>query len=147
MDSLEEAAAKRDLDGVLLDYTYAGPIPSGIPGGHFVISLTLDRLDFSKPWPTEEATAAFLPVPQQQDVPPRPVGGIDYRARKIQDGLYLIHWIHNDENHVALLLDFVNKRTCCAALLFQCEMWEEASWDRWRLPSSALMIYQGRGVR
>jgi len=113
-----------------------------------VVAIKLDKLDFLSPWPGEKHT---LPPPQpipQADgtIIAPPPGGVDYRARKIQEGLYLVHWIVNKQIHVALLFDFVNKKTICAALMpGQTELWDVADWDRWQLPSGALQKYQGKG--
>ena len=133
----DEEALKRDLNGVLLDYTYPGG------GPHYVVTISLDKVDFRSPWPGEEPEQ---PPPSEE--PPRegavtpPSQGVDYRARKIQDGLYLVHWIVNWEIHVALLFDFVNKKTICAALMpGKTELWDVAHWDRWKLPRS-LSKYQ-----
>lgn len=130
-----EESAKRDLDGILLDYKY------GEAGPHYVVAVRGDVLDFAHPWPGEtfshplEYPAAVLEG-----------GGVKYRARKIQDGLYLVHWIVQGEIHVSLLFDFVNKKSICAALMpGKTELWDEAYWDRWVLPSEALKMYQGDG--
>ena len=141
MESYDEAAAKKDLDGVLLDYTY----PSG---RHYSPSIKIDKFDFTSPWPGEQRKA---PPPRSQSagqgsivIPPS--GGVDYHARKIQEGMYLVHWIVNKQIHVALILDFVNKRVFAAGLLpGQIEQWETTEWDRWVLPSEALKKYQGTG--
>jgi hypothetical protein len=142
METYDESAVKKDLDGVLLDYKYPGK-----EGPHYVVSIRPDKLDFSSPWPGEKATQP-PPRPRQQEGPPvqPPQGGVEYRARKIQEGLYQVHWIVNKQIHVALLFDFVNKKTICAALMpGQTELWDVAYWDRWQLPSAALKKYQGKG--
>lgn len=142
MESYDESAVKKDLDGVLLDYKYPGE-----GGPHYVVSIRPDKLDFMSPWPGEKK-AEMPPRMPQGGVPPvlPPQGGVDYRTRRIQEGLYLVHWIVNKQIHVALLFDFVNKKTVCAALMpGQTELWDVACWDRWQLPSAALKKYQGQG--
>jgi hypothetical protein len=147
METYDEAAAKKDLTGALLDYKYPGE-----KGPHYVVSIKPDKVNFMSPWPGEEhkippppPPSSSSPQPQRTFVRP-PEGGPEYRARKIQDGLYLIHWIVNKQIHVALLLDFVNKKTICAALMpGQTELFDVAYWDRWMLPSEALKKYQGEG--
>jgi hypothetical protein len=142
MEAYNENAVKRDLDGVLLDYKYPGAA-----GPHYVVSIRTDKLDFMSPWPGEKATNPPPPPPQPDGTTVRPAaGGVDYRARQIQEGLYLVHWIVNKQIHVALLFDFVNKKTVCAALMpGQTELWDVAYWDRWQLPSASLKKYQGKG--
>ncbi len=140
MPELDEKEVKKDLEGVLLDYVY----PSE---RHYVVTIKPDKLDFTSPWPGEQRR---MPPPQAMRQGPPPVippkGGVDYRARKIQEGLYLVHWIVENKVHVALIFDFVNKRTIAAALLpGQIEQFEMGYWDRWVLPSEALKKYQGQG--
>jgi len=142
MENYDENEVKKDLDGVLLDYKYPGE-----KGPHYVVAIRPDKLDFMSPWPGEKATQPPPSPPQREGQPVRPPsGGVEYRARKIQDGLYLVHWIVNKQVHVALLFDFVNKKTICAALMPGAwELWDVAHWDRWQLPSKALKKYQGAG--
>jgi hypothetical protein len=135
----KEVAAKIDLEGVLLDYQYPGET-----GPHYVVAVHGDTIDFASPWPGETLVKPAGPV--DHPAVSLPGGGVFYRGRKIQDGLYLVHWIVNGEIHVSLLFDFVNKKTICAALMpGKTELWDEAHWDRWVLPSEALKIYQGNG--
>ena len=142
----DENAVKNELNGVLAEYTYPGK--EGTKGPHYVISIHVDKFDFSSPWPGEKRAE----LPQTKEAPKEgvttpPTGGVDYRARKIQEGLYLVHWIVNWQVHVALLLDFVNHRTICAALMpGKTELFDVALWDRWKLPP-ALEKYQGSGKR
>ena len=98
--------------------------------------------------PGEKAIQPAPPLPQKEGQPVRPpAGGVDYRARKIREELYLVHWIVDKQIHVTLLFDFVNKKTICAALMpGQTELWDVAYWDRWQLPSLALKKYQGKGA-
>lgn len=134
-----EESAKADLDGILLDYKYPGHV-----GPHYVVAVHGDRLDFASPWPGETLETPAGPI----DYPVTKLegGGVLYRARKIQEGMYLVHWIVLGEIHVALIFDFVNKKSICAALMpGKNELWEEAYWDRWSLPSEALKKYQGEG--
>ncbi len=141
MAEYDEPAVKKDLDGVLLDYTYPGET-----GPHYVVSIKPDKLDFRSPWPGETHKRPPPAPVRQPGEPPRvtpPSGGVDYRARKIQEGLYFVHWIVNKQIHVALLFDFVNKQTIAAALMPGAwELWDVAHWDRWILPSEALKKYQ-----
>lgn len=142
METYDESAVKKDLAGVLLDYKYPGE-----KGPHYVVSIKPDKLDFMSPWPGEPPRQP-PPSPQREEGQPvrPPRGGVDYRARKIQEGLYLVHWIVNKQIHVTLLLDFVNKKTIGAALMpGGWELWDVANWDRWQLPSEALIQYQGQG--
>ena len=143
MKTYDESAVKKDLDGVLLDYKYPGE-----KGPHYVVSIRPDKLDFFSPWPGEKAAPLPTPPPQQEGPPVQPpAGGVEYRARRIQEGLYLVHWIVAKQVHVALLFDFVNKKTICAALMpGKTELWDVAHWDRWQLPSAALKKYQGKGL-
>ena len=139
MGNLDEAAVKKDLEGLLLDYVY----PSGL---HYVVHIKPDKLDFTSPWPGETRQP---PPPGQERKGPiimPPKGGVDYRARKIQEGLYEVHWIVENKVHVALIFDFVNKRTLAASLMpGEKEQFEEADWERWVLPSENLKKYQGEG--
>ena len=133
----EENSAKRDLDGIVLDYTYPGE-----NGLHYVVAVHGDVLDFASPWPGETLDKPLGPSDHPAIVFPE--GGVRYRARMIQEGLYLVHWIVEGKIHVTLLFDFINKKTICAALMpGQTELWDEAFWDRWSLPSEALKKYQG----
>jgi hypothetical protein len=132
-----------DLVGFVADYVY----PSG-PA--YVISFTKDKCDFSSPWPGEKRKQP-PPSKEPSKEPPKegtvrpPSAGVDYRARKIKDGLYLVHWIVNWEIHVALLLDFEEKRTICAALMpGKSELWDVAYWKRWIVPP-ALKKYEMKG--
>lgn len=132
METCEERAVKKELDGVLIEYRYGAQ-----PHRH-VVSLGPDRLDFASPWPGEKPAGPPPPFPP-------PVGGVEYRARKIQEGLYLVQWIVPNTSHVVLLLDFGNKKTIGAGLMpGQTELWDVAHWERWRLPS-VLEKYQGKG--
>lgn len=143
MEVYDELAVKKELDGVLLDYKYPGE-----KGPHYVVSIHVDKLDFMSPWPGEKAVQPPPPPPVQTGSEPvrPPVGGVEYRARKIQEGLYFVHWIVNKQIHVALLFDFVNKKTIAGALMpGGWELWDIAEWDRWQLPSEALRKYQGSG--
>jgi hypothetical protein len=133
METCSERAVKKELDGVLIDYEYS----SG-QGRHHVVSLGPERLDFASPWPGEKAMG---PPPPFRP----PEGGVEYRARKIQDGLYLIQWIVPNTSHIVLLFDFRNKKTVGAGLMpGQTELWDVGNWSRWQLPP-ALKQYQGKG--
>jgi hypothetical protein len=130
MEDYDENEAKKDLAGVFLDYTYEGESM----GHNVVLALGIDRVEFDKPWPGDEE------ITPPED---RPAGmSMENRARRIQQGLYLIHWLNRKGNHVALVLDFVDKKTFGAALLFGEELWAEGSWSRWMLSSSRLGQYQ-----
>lgn len=145
MSNYDEAAVKRDLDGVMLDYKYPGE-----QGPHYVVSINTEKLDFFAAWPGEPRLIPPTPPPlaEGEEALPPPEGGVDYRARKIQEGLYLVHWIVMKKIHVALLFDFMNKQSICAALMpGQTELWDVAYWDRWIIPSAALQKYQGTGRR
>ena len=131
----DEKNAMKDLDGMLLDYQYPGET-----GPHYVVSVQGDKLDFASPWPDGPVAArrAYAPLAGEGD------RRVDYRARKMQEGLYLVHWIVKGEIHVALLFDFVKHKTTCAALMpGRTELWDEADWDRWYLPSEARKKHQG----
>lgn len=131
MEKHDENSAKKDLNGVILEYTYPSQRVIGI---HHVTSITQNKLDFKSPWPENG-------IKKEENF-----SGIEYKARKIQDGLYLVHWI-DGFNHTVLLMDFVNKRTTCAAYLHgETEIWDVADWDRWKLPSTELKRYQGKDV-
>ncbi len=130
-DQNEDADDRDDLVGFVADYVY----PNGL---HYVLSVERDKLDFFSPWPGEER-AGPPEVPQSPAGVNAPdvTGGVDYRARKIREGLYMVHWIVNWEIHVTLLLDFERNRTICGALMpGKTELWDEASWDRWMIPAA-----------
>lgn len=139
---MDEASVKKDLEGLLLDYVY----PSGL---HYTVHIKPDKLDFTSPWPGEQRRMPPPPKPGMERKGPMvipPAGGVDYRARKLREGLYEVHWIVESKIHVALIFDFENKRTMAAALMpGQTEQFEEADWERWVLPSENLKKYQGKG--
>lgn len=95
------------------------------------------------PWPGEKAVQTLsILTKQESQVALALDGGMEYRTRMIQEGLYLVHWIDNNQIHIALLFDFINKKTTCAALMPG--LWDIASWDRWQLLSAALKKYHGK---
>jgi hypothetical protein len=107
-----------DLIGFIVEYSY----PSG---PHYILSFKSGIVDFRSPWPGEK-----------REPPKGPEGDIYYKARKIKEGIYLVHWIVNWQAHIALLFDFEEKRTICAALMGKTELWDVGYWDRWIVPPS-----------
>lgn len=118
----------KELAGTRLEYTY----PSGL---HYLLEIGRDTLTFTGGGGA--AKAPPKPEPQTEGKVQPPSSGVPYRARKVREDLYLVHWIVQGQIHVALLLDFKEHRTICAALMpGKTELWDVAHWEKWEIPPS-----------
>jgi hypothetical protein len=108
------AAANRPPDEI------GGPSTKELKGLHLLYQYTSGReyqLDF------DADTVTFLMHHDPHGVPGQVFtpGTLPYRARKLRDGLYLVHWLNRSPDmgniHVALIIDLKQKLMHCSALM------------------------------
>ena len=129
----DPAAASRPPDEI------GGPSTKELKGLHLLYQYTSGReyqLDF------DADTVTFLMHHDPHGKPGEVFtpGTMHYRARKLRDGLYLVHWLNRSPTmgniHVALVIDLKQRLMHCSALmpggfeLFDMAHFEAMSWKK-----------------
>jgi hypothetical protein len=129
----DSAAASRPPDEI------GGPSTKELKGLHLLYQYTSGReyqLDF------DADTVTFLMHHDPHGTPGQVFtpGTMHYRARKLRDGLYLVHWLNRSPTmgniHVALVIDLKQRLMHCSALmpggfeLFDMAHFESMSWKK-----------------
>ena len=83
-----------ELAGTVMEYRYSA-------GRHYRMEFTADTLTFH----------------QLSEPGVHTVGPLSYRARKLREGLFLVCWILKPGIHVALVVDFTERRIHVTAMM------------------------------